>query len=402
MSDAPAREALEGASLVVGGRRHLEAVAGDRRHLEAVAGGRPHLEAADEGRRWLVLGADVEAALDEIAGEKGTVCVLASGDPGFFGVVRPLAARFGADRLEVHPAPSSVAIAFARLGLPWDDAQVLSAHGRPLEAVVDLLERAGKAAVLVSPANPPEALGRALEARGVTDRRVHVCSRLGLPDERVVATDLHGLADGSWDPLSVVVLGRDDDVAGSRTLAWGLPEEAFEHSSGMITKSEVRAVVLGKLELPARGVLWDVGAGSGSVGVEAARLQPGLQVHAVERDTESAARVRRNGVAHGVSLRVVEGAAPLALGGLPDPDRVFIGGGGTDVLDEVLRRLRPLGRVVATYAALERAARASAALGNLVQVGVARGERLPDGGLRLAARNPVFVVWGPTARGGEP
>ena len=99
---------------------------------------------------------------------------------------------------------------------------------------------------------------------------------------------------------------------------------------------------------------------------------------------------------------MVEGAAPLALGGLPDPDRVFIGGGGTDVLDEVLRRLRPLGRVVATYAALERAARASAALGNLVQVGVARGERLPDGGLRLAARNPVFVVWGPTARGGEP
>jgi len=382
VSSVAAREALAEADLVVGGQRHLEAAAG--------------------GRRRTVLGADVEAALDEIGREEGTVCVLASGDPGFFGVVRPLAARFGADRLEVHPAPSSVATAFARLGLPWDDACILSAHGRPLQAVVDRLERAGKAAVLVSPANPPEALGRALLAHGITERRVHVCSRLGLPDERVVATDLPGLAEGSWDPLSVVVLRRDDGVADSPTLAWGLPEEAFEHTPGMITKSEVRAVVLGKLELPAEGVLWDVGAGSGSVAVEAARLQPGLEVHAVERDAQSAARVRRNADAHGVTLHLVEATAPPALAVLPDPDRVFVGGGGTEGLAEVLSRLRPHGRVVATYAALERAAHAAAALGNLVQVGVARGERLPDGGLRLAARNPVFVVWGPGACGSEP
>ncbi len=198
-----------------------------------------------------------------------------------------------------------------------------------------------------------------------------------------------------------MVLRCDEGVADSRTLAWGLPEEAFEHSPGMITKSEVRAVVLGKLELPAGGVLWDVGAGSGSVAVEAARMQPGLEVHAVEHDAQSAARVRRNAGTHGVSLRVVEGTAPHALGVLPDPDRVFVGGGGTEVLDEVVRRLRPHGRVVATYAALERAVHAAAALGNLVQVGVARGERLPDGGLRLAALNPVFIVWGPGAAGGR-
>lgn len=360
------------ADLYVGGRRHLDGVPG----------------------RHLVIGADLGPVLDGIAAEPGRVCVLASGDPGFFGIVRALAARFGPEALDVRPAVSSVALAFARLGLPWDDVTVVSAHGRPLRAAARLAAAAPKAAVLTSPDSPPEALGKELLVLGAGHRRVVVCSRLGTPVEQVADVDMAGLAAGTWDPLSVVVL-LDADIATGPALAWGLPEGAFAHRDGMITKSEVRAVALGKLGLPPAGVLWDIGAGSGSVAVECARLCPGLRVIAVERDAEQAARARANATTHGVRVEVVEGEAPAALAGLPDPDRAFVGGGGLDVLDAVLAHLAPGGRVVAAFAALDRAALAADRLGHVVQIGVSRGRALPGGGIRLAAENPVFVAWGP-------
>lgn len=367
--------ALQEADLVVGGARHLDAL-------------------APPGVRRAVVGADVGAALDAVSTEPGRVCVLASGDPGFFGIGRALAERFGAAALEVHPAPSAVAVAFARCGLPWDDAVVVSAHGRPLAGAARRVAGATKAAVLTSPDNPPEAVGRELRRIGCRFPTVVVCSRLGEGDESVTAVaGLDDLAAGTWDPLSVVVL-----VAGAGpgpTLAWGLDDARFDHRHGMITKSEVRAVALGKLTLPPAGVLWDVGAGSASVAVECARLVPALRVVAVERRAADAERARANAGAHGVDVEVVHGDAPACLDGLPDPDRAFVGGGGVDVLDVVLTRLLPGGRVVATYAALDRAAAAARRLGHLVQVQVNRGERLPGGTLRLAAANPVFVVWGP-------
>lgn len=372
---ARALELLDGADLVVGGRRHVDALAA-------------------AGARKVAIEGDVDAALDEVTAEPGAVCVLASGDPGFFGIARPLAARFGPDRLEIHPQPSSVAVAFARLGLPWDDASVVSAHGRPLGDAARVAAARPRVAVLVSPDSPPEALGKELLRLGASHRRVAVCSRLGAAGERVVRTNVAGLAAGTWDPLSVVVL-TDDAVGVTRSLAWGLPEDRFEHREGMITKSEARAVAVARLELPPTGVLWDVGAGSGSVAVECAGLRPGLTVVAIERRPDDVERVRGNAAAHGVAVEVVAGEAPGALQGLPDPDRVFVGGGGLVVLDAVLARLRPGGRVAATYAALDRAAAAMDRLGSLVQIGVARAQRLPAGGVRLAAENPVFLAWGP-------
>jgi precorrin-6Y C5,15-methyltransferase (decarboxylating) len=372
----PLAECVAAADLVVGGRRHLEAVGANGASV--------------------VIGGDLGPVLDAIAAADGQVCVLASGDPGFFGIVRALAERFGPDTLDVHPAPSSVAVAFARLGLPWDDALVVSAHGRPVEAAAREVAVATKGAVLTSPDSPPQAVGRELLALGSRHRAV-VCSRLGEHDEAVEAVHLEALATGRWDPCSVVVLlaPESEGVAGEKVLAWGRPAERFAHRRGLVTKGEVRAVALGKLGVPAAGVLWDVGAGSGSVAVECASLAPNLSVIAVEQDPEACDRIRANASAWGVVLDVVAGRAPAALAGLPDPDRVFVGGGGLDVLDEVLTRLRPGGRVVATYAALDRAASAFDRLGHLCQVNVSRGERLPDGGLRLVAANPVFVVWGP-------
>lgn len=371
--------ALQDADLVVGGQRHLDAL-------------------APRGARRLRITGDLDGVLDAVASEPRRVCVLSSGDPGFFGIVRVLVGRFGSEALEVHPAPSAVALAFARLGLPWDDAVVVSAHGRPLGDAARLAAAAPKVAVLTSPDNPPEALGRELTTMKVTDRRVAVCSRLGSADETVDEVDLAGLTGARWEPLSVVVLldpAQKPDRGSALVLAWGLPDTAFAHRQGMVTKAEVRAVVLGKLALPLAGVLWDIGAGSASVAVECALVAPGLAVVAVERDSGDAERARANSVAHGVGVGVVHGSAPGCLASLADPDRVFVGGGGLGVLDAVLARLRPGGRVVATYAAVDRAAAAAERLGHLVQVQVSRGQRLPDGSFRLAAENPVFVAWGP-------
>jgi precorrin-6Y C5,15-methyltransferase (decarboxylating) len=371
---------LPDASVYVGGRRHLE--------LAGIKDG-------------VVIGGDLAPVLDAVAAAPGTVCVLASGDPGFFGIVRALAERFGGERLEVHPAPSSVSLAFARIGLPWDDATVVSAHGRPLADAAWAAAASAdgnKTAVLVSPDNPPEALGKELLSLGQGPVKVVVASRLGLEGEAVVHTDLPGLAAGTWDPLSVVIIlktGAGSGIGPRPVLQWGRNEQAFEHRAGMVTKSEVRAVALSKLSLPATGVLWDVGAGSGSVAIEASLLSPTLSVYAVEQDGAAVQQIDTNASRLGASITVVHGAAPAALAGLPDPDRAFVGGGGLDVLDAVISRLRPGGQVAATFAAMDRAAAAADRLGQLVQVATGRGARLPDGGWRLAAENPVFVVWGP-------
>ena len=435
---------------------HARYVAGSARHLDAWRHWVGERSGAEAGAR-LVPTIDMTGDADDFAHQVAQraveggadVCVLASGDPGFFGITRALLRVVDRHRLQVIPAPSSVAVAFARLGLPWDDAVVASAHGRPLADAVRAVRLARKAAVLTSPDNPPQAVGQALVDAGLTLDLVAVCSRLGCADEKVMEIDLAALAAGRFDPLSVVVLvgpgglqsvgwgaGADADAGRSgeggtadslstglptgslraagpgerdrmtespaprsthadRVLAWGLPESAFAHRGGMITKSEVRSVVLGKLALPAAGVLWDLGAGSGSVAVECALVCPGLTVFAVEQDDDSAERVAANAARLGAGVHVVTGHAPEALAGLPDPDRVFVGGGGTPVLDAALRRLRPGGRVVATFTGLERAAAAADRLGRMAQLSVSRAAPLPGGGWRLAGSNPVFVAWGP-------
>ncbi|HWE57353.1 MAG TPA: precorrin-6y C5,15-methyltransferase (decarboxylating) subunit CbiE [Acidimicrobiales bacterium] len=371
---AQATSALAAADLVMGARRHLAAV--------TVA---PTADTVE-------LPADLDAALDRLAAARAAgsrVCLLASGDPGFFGIGRRAAERLGPGNIRVHPAPSSVAMAFGRAGVHWDDAVVVSAHGRDAGPAAEAIARHPKVAVLCAPASAPEEIGRRALAAGSGARDAFVVTRLGQADESLWRGDLGELAAGSFDPLSVVICLAG--APGGAGLAWGRPESGFRHRDGMITKAEVRAVALGKLALPAAGVLWDVGAGSGSVGIECAGLAPGLRIYAVEPTDLD---ILRHNTA-GTGVEVVAGAAPEVLAGLPDPDRAFVGGGGIDVLDAVLARLRPRGRVVATYASPGRAVAAADRLGQMVQISVSRA--VPAGAtLRLAAENPVFVCWGPS------
>jgi len=368
-----------------------------------VAGGREQLDAlAPPGAERVALAADLGPAIDALDAASGSACVLASGDPGFFGIVRRLAERLGRERLDVRPALSSVAVAFARLGVPWDDAIVVSAHGRAPEAALHAALRHPKVAILTEPGAPP-----ALYARGLvgTGRLMAVAERLGAPDERVVSGAPEEMAERAFaEPNVVIVL--DPDSAGARTSiwpprtppAWALSDDDFEHRAGMVTKREVRAVVLSRLGPGVGDLVWDVGCHSGSVAIECARL--GAAAIGVERDAEAAAMCARNAAAQGVPVRVVVGEAPAALAELPDPDAAFVGGGGADleaILDSTAPRTRRA--VVVTLALVERAGPAMERLathGLEVDATMLQASRLKAlaGGHRLAAENPVIVVSG--------
>ncbi|GGQ75803.1 precorrin-6y C5,15-methyltransferase (decarboxylating) subunit CbiE [Streptomyces althioticus] len=379
------------AALVVGGRRHLDAV--------DVPG----------GAERVVLG-PLAPALDTVAryvAQERPVVVLASGDPGFFGIVRALAERFGPERLDVRPGVSSVAAAFARAGLPWDDAVVVSAHGRDPRTAVNVCRAHPKVAVLTGPGAGPAELGAAL--RG--ERRVLVvASALGAAGESVERVTPEEAAGRDWGATVSVVLCLDEQRAlgpvrtvaglGEGPAGWALPEAEFAHRDSMITKFEVRALALARLGPRPGDLVWDVGAGSGSVAVECARL--GAAAVAVERDADGVERVRANAAAHGVGVTVVHGEAPGVLDGLgDDPDAVFVGGGGRElpaVVSACARRARRT--VVVAMAALDRVPAARAALtgAGLLCDGVllqsSRLAPLPGDVTRLAATNPVFLLWG--------
>lgn len=394
-----AGEALAGAGLVVGARRHLEAAPLPERAELLVLG--PLAPALDRIERYTDDGAP-----------GGPVVVLASGDPGFFGIVRALAERFGAGRLDVRPGVSSVAAAFARLGLPWDDAVVVSAHGRDPRTAVLVCRSRPKVAVLTAPGSGPAELGAALADAGA-ERVLVVASALGAPErERVERVTPAQAAARDWGPAVSVVLCLDASraLAPVRTVAgpvagpsrWALDEGEFAHRDSMISKFEVRALALARIGPRLGDLVWDIGAGSGSVAVECARF--GAAVTAVEKTADGCERVRANAAAHGVDVRVVHGTAPAvlpALDGPHDPDAVFIGGGGRELSEIVAVCARRARRtVVVAMAALDRVPAARDALtaagftcdGVLLQS--SRLAPLPGEVSRLAAANPVFVLWG--------
>ena len=376
--------ALARADVVAGGRRHLDAT----RHLLP-----PRVT-------QVAITADLAAAVDAIVAADEAV-VLASGDPGWFGIVRTLAERVDAGRLDVRPGVSSVARAFAAAGMPWDDAHVVSAHGRDPSAALATCRRFAKVAVLTEPRFGPAELARALHG---LDRHLIVAEDLDGPGHRVTHGSPSQIAAGEWGDLNVVLvvdpaapasgIGRSAPPRPTAT-RWALPDDAFDHRDGMITKPEVRALALAWLGPGPGDLVWDVGAGSGSVAVEAARL--GGAAIAIEQDADQSARIRANAAHHRVPVEVVDGRAPAALADLPDPDAVFVGGGGTNVALAAAERARRV--IVVTLATVERVGpvlRGLAEEGLDVDATMLSAAPLAQlaGGHRLAARNPVVVIQG--------
>lgn len=373
-------------SLVVGGQRHLAA----------------H---APSGLPTTPIPGELDPALAGIEAAEGTVCVIASGDPTWFGIVRQLAVRFGHDVLEVHPAASSVAGAFAAIGMPWDDAIVVSAHGRDPRAAVAAGLTHAKVAVLTGPATTPAQLAGELLASGCGPRRMVVAARLGHEDVEVYDTDLDGALDLEVADPNVVLLldpartrSAPRSVVGHTPAArpWARPVDDYEHRDGQVSKPAVRALALAHLGPGPGRLLWDVGCGSGSVAVEAAGL--GAGVIAIDRDAEQLARARTNAAVHGVGVGLVLGEGPAAFAPLPDPDAVFIGGGGAElsgILEVVAQRCRA--RLVVALATIERIGPTLTQLHAAGWEAAARSVQIHDlvplgDGHRLSPQNPVLLI----------
>jgi precorrin-6Y C5,15-methyltransferase (decarboxylating) len=361
--------------------------------------------------RKIALEPEMSAALRQVkdaVGARNPVLV-SSGDPLFYGVARYLCDRLGKDSFEVVPHVSSMQLAFARVKESWEDAYLTNLAGRPIEAVVDRIRTAEKVGLFSSDEVPPARLARELIERGIDYFRAYVCENLGSPDERVTQAELADLATMDFHALNVLILVRkpnrpDRASRAGRHRLFGNPDDAFAQTlpkRGLITQSEVRAIALAQLDIRATSTVWDIGAGSGSVAIEAAQLAHQGRVYAIEPEPADIALIQANEEAFGVpNVCTFLGRAPEVLAGLPEPDAVFVGGTGRQadqVLSAAYDRLCAGGSLAVNVATIEGLAGAYHTLKSLAgevrvwNVGVARGIEQMER-LRFEAVPPTFLL----------
>ncbi len=359
---AAARGLVGAAEIVFGGRRHLSLAA-------------PLIRGA--ARPWPT---PFDGSADEVLHHRGRqICVLASGDPFHYGVGAVLARAIDAREMIVVPAPSAFSLAAARLGWSLPETVLLSVHGRALDLVRPHLQPGAHILALTSDGDGPPALARLLAETGFGTSRLTILEALGGPRERVRTTTAAAYAFDAIDSLNTIAI-EVEAAPNARTIARaaGLADDLFEHD-GQMTKREVRAITLSSLA-PRRGqLLWDIGAGAGSVAIEWMLADTSMRAIAIEQRAERAARIRRNAAALGVpGLEIVEGAAPTALAGLAEPDAIFVGGGASEhgVLDIAIEALRSGGRLAVNAVTLATEAllidRQAVLGGELVRIAIAR------------------------------
>ncbi len=361
---APAARALiDSAESFIGGERHLDMLPTDDR----------------EKLSWP---SPLTAIIDEIVARRGSrLCVLATGDPMCFGVGVTLTKRLPVAEMTIVPAPSAFSLACARLGWPLADIETLTLHGRPLELIHAFIQPRARLLILSDSGATPAKVANVLVERGFGDSVVTVLEHMGGPDEsrqQERARDWSDTASRDFNTIAVECVGGPDAVVTPRVP--GLPDAAFHHD-GQMTKREVRAMTLAALAPFPGAVLWDIGAGCGSVAVEWMRSSPGATAFGVERQAERCAMIAQNALALGVpGLKVISQTAPQGLEDLPVPDAVFIGGGisGEGLFEACWKALRPGGRMVANVVTLEGESRISQLHGlhggSLTRLSVSRAE----------------------------
>jgi precorrin-6Y C5,15-methyltransferase (decarboxylating) len=374
------------ADILVGGRRLLE-------HFN-------HLPAQKKP-----IDKNIEALID-FAREKSKhhkIVVLASGDPLFYGIGARMAAALGARQVRIHPNISSVAAAFARIKEPWNDTRVISLHGRQNdEALFSALETENKIAVFTDPQKNPAWLAARLIAKEFSNFKMCVLEAMGSDAERYGWHSLENAAGLKFAEPNMVVLKRRPLKSKYRhRLHFGAPDSWFDHQGGLITKSEIRAITLCKLRLATDHTLWDLGAGSGSISIEASLIIKRGKIFAVEQNPRRIEDLKNNRMQFKVrNLKIVEAVLPGGLSGLPRPDRIFIGGGGKDLNSIVLaaaKYLKPGGRIVINTVLLPNLQVAMGALSRLkfeteaIQVQILRSRKMPWAE-RFEAQNPVWII----------
>jgi len=332
----------------------------------------------------------------------GRVVVLASGDPLFFGLGRYLLRNMAEELIEFLPNVTSVQYAFAKIREPWDDSVFISVHDRELKDVVERIVANDKAAILTDGVNTPGMISRELLSRRRSGYKAYLCENLGTAVERIRVTDVKGLLELDVAPLNVLILIREyEDDSQTYIPTFGIPDEEFVSIKKLITKEEVRVVTLAKLKLRHDMCLWDIGAGSGSICVEADHLLPDGRIFAIERNEECCQFIKENLQKFNTrNVVLIEGGAPDCLDELPDPDCVFIGGSGGnlwDILDTVDQRLAVGGRIVLNASTLDTLTSANEYFGNagyqveVVTVNIARTR--PHSNYKMfEAYDPVYIL----------
>lgn len=378
---AKALEIIAAAGLLIGRQRHLDRF-------------------PDFCGEKVVLG-DLPALLELLKTTDKRAVVLASGDPSFFGVGRFLLRNLPKERLEIFANVTSMQYAFARIKEPWDDAIFLSVHGRGMGRSIDKIVASEKACVLTDTVNTPAAIARELLDRGAEGYEAWVCEDLGMATEKFTRTTIKGLLTLQHSDLNLLILIRTWEPNLTQYPLIGIDDDEFATIKKLITKQEVRAVTLAKLQLQNDLVVWDIGAGSGSVSIEASNLVPNGKLFALEKNPQCVAYLRDNLAkfcAHNVKL--IEAEAPDGLEELPDPDRVFIGGAGgslEEIIEQVDRRLKAGGLVVINAVTLDTLGRSVELLEyhgyqvEVVCVNVARTRPLTEYKL-FEAQNPIYII----------
>ncbi len=393
-----ARSLVDQAEVLVGGASLLDKI--------------PASNLAGDRARRIVVGGNLDSLRESIAEvlDRRTV-VLTGGDPLFYGIARFLTEAFGKDHFEVVPHVSSMQLAFARVKETWDDAYLSNLATQPLDRVVDNIRTAERVGLFTTESVSPSVVAAALLDRRIDYFTAYVCENLGTPDETVTQGELRSLKDQTFSPMNVMVLVRRRGAAdrpsgsGQRRL-FGNPDDLFLQSRpkrGLLTPSEVRCMALAEMDLTQTSTVWDVGAGSGSLAIEAASIASRGKVFAIEMDAEDYGLMLENAKLFTVpSLVPVHGQAPEAFNDLPTPDAIFVGGSGRmvpDLVTECLKRLGDGGRIVVNVSspdnlvAVQNVVESAELETDVRMINIARGQ-YQLGRIRFEALNPTFLVLG--------
>ena len=384
--------------------KHLEII--DK--ADTLVGGKRLLDLFKESRaRQKVIGKDVDGVIRFVKNErkKKRVVVLASGDPMFYGIGRRMLDAIGAKNTLIYPNISSIAAAFARIKEPWDDVFVISLHGRENESgLFKALEDNNKIAVFTDPKNNPARLAARLLENQFFNYQICVLEALGSKSEKVNWYALAEAAKKTFADPNMVVLKRSPNPAeDQKRLFLGAPDSWYDHHRGLITKSEIRAITLSKLHLAADHILWDLGAGSGSVSMEASLIIKNGKIFAVEKNSDRVEHIKNNKKRFGIgNLKVIQAELPQGLAKLPHPDRIFIGGGGRQlksIITAATQYLKPKGVMVINTVLIPNVEAARETLEKqdfnteIIQVQINRSRQMPWAA-RMEAMNPVWIVTG--------
>lgn len=374
---------------------------------QVLAGGERHLAFFPqfEGKR-IIIKNELTKIVEEIveSANENTVCVLASGDPLFYGVGPLIAKKAGMEHVEFIPSPSSVQLAFSKVGIKWDDATVISLHGKPLQGLVAKIQRFSKVALLTDDKNAPNVIARHMLLYQESGWKAYVCENLTGLNERVREFALSNLAaTEDFSVLNVVILIRDDAHFKAPPLMPHFGEDEYAKrmpKNGLITKKEVRVLSLAALHLRSDSTVWDIGAGSGSMAIEASKIASFGKTFAIEIDPEGVEICKDNALTHRAdNVEVIAGRAPEALVALPNPDAVFVGGSKgslAKIIHLCLDRLNSGGRIVVNAVTLDNVAEAHKSFKDrgifpeMVMVQASRGSKLAHY-MRYDAHNPIHI-----------